>query len=357
MTPSTDSEQRSLKQRIGSFWSWFSYNAERYTQCLCDGEYEGVHAEVAAAIEELLPTLAWSIDPSPTGLVFTLSGEGNSYRQFITCEWLRRAPQIPGWTFSAARQPAVRIRDIKLQYSAGEDVFRPREFWVSPHTDVEQRRIHLTAWHPQAERLSAKIRSMGLMLMLDEVLGEFGTEGYIGSITFSDKELKQALPITELREHCAAVAAQEKWSLTAPTERYIPYHLSSEEPREQAIRADILHGQSRCTRLVKEWMQHKGPIPHPLPSLGIDMVCVMIPAAHFPEEQRDAWSDEIARLMQEQLMSEHAGLHLGTAVGGLYVYVDFILHDSAQGHQILRHVLQELCLPADSCILPMTQPL
>ncbi|MBK8094584.1 MAG: hypothetical protein IPK32_22115 [Verrucomicrobiaceae bacterium] len=192
-----------LKERVAEFWKWFATTAERFYATIEDKKCADLQPETTEAMKKWMGGMSWVYGPGENkiGHSLTLTGEGQLEKQFIAEYWLSQAPKLEGWTFYSSRQPSgnedwgftLRLRDM-------DEKFKPIEFWVFPYVNKGTEKIDIAVWHPGIHRLPEKTRFMALFLILDELLGEHGTQNWIGEIKFSEEHLKRSIPIAELPE-------------------------------------------------------------------------------------------------------------------------------------------------------------
>ena len=333
-----------LKQRVAEFWQWYAKNAERVYKAIENKQCSGLQPEVSEAVDRWLTGMAWVFGPGANnqGHSFTLSGEGVLPRQFVAEYWLQQAPQLPGWTFYASRQPMNEARDFTLRLDQKEN-FRPGEFWVCPYVDDQEEEIDIAVWHPSIHRLDEDARLQALFLMLDEILGEHGTQNWIGEIKFSEDQLKQSIPIFELREMIEETQKSHGWDKYPPTETYSSYHLK--EQGTEWLRHDVIAGTSRYFRLVGNYSDAHGPCEHPLPKLGVDYVFVAVQTSHFPRGSEVDGRSKIEDEIIEALESAASGISIGGATGFKNCYMDFMIYDGDHSIKILKAILQKHKVP------------
>lgn len=338
-----------LKQRVAEFWQWYAKNAERFYQTIENKRCSDLQPEVSEAVDRWLTGMAWVFGPGANnqGHSFTLSGEGILPKQFVAEYWLQRAPQLPGWTFYASRQPSDESRGFTLQLDQNEK-FQPSEFWVCPYVDVQEENIDIAVWHPSINRLDQRIRFQALFLMLDELLGEHGTQNWIGEIKFSEDQLKQSIPIFELPEMIAETQKSHGWEKHPPTETYISYQLKEQET--EWLRSDVIAGSSRYFRLIGDYIDAHGPCSHPLPGLGVDYIFVPVQTSHFPKGAEVDGRSKIEDEIMEALEGAASGLSIGGATGFKNCYMDFMIYDGDSSLKIVKETLKKHKVPKSTKI-------
>src|SRR5580698_8867422 len=339
--------ERTFKDRVQRFWKWYEEVGPRFYQTIESGKCPSLADEVAAKLDEIIPGFAWVFGPGANGQghSFTLSGEGNLDRQLLAIFWLAQAPKLPGWTFYAARQPGS-VRGWRMDI--GGRKFDPLEFWVTPFTDRDAEKLDITAWHPLFDRMEDMERRRVLFLFLDEVLGEYGTEQWIGEIKLDPRRLADAIPLEEVVEFVKRVQTELGWKKRPPGENAMLYQLR--EQHTGFLRGDIVTGWTTHSRLIKEYLKAEGELEDPLSGTGADYVFVAFDARILTAGDEAAARGKIETALDEALKAASCGRLLGGAWGNANAYVDLLLFDGATSIEIVRQVLGEQNLPAGSSI-------
>jgi hypothetical protein len=212
----------------------------------------------------------------------------------------------------------------------------------------ESEKIDISVWHPSIKRLPEKARFMALFLMLDELLGEHGTQNWIGEIKFCEDQLKKSIPIAELRDLIAEARQEHGWEKYPPTDTYSGYRLKEQEG--DWLRSDTVAGSSRYFRLLGDYFDEQGPCAHPLPDLGIDLVFIAIPTQHFPKGTEVNGRGEIEDDLIAALEAEASGISLGGATGNKNCYIDLALYDGDRSLEIIKTVLRKHRVPKQTKI-------
>ena len=350
-----------FKVRVERFWQWYAQAAARFYRVLEDDERDArpwssseVVAEVSRKVDEVLPGFAWVFGPGEAGpgepgRSFTLSGEDVLQRQLLAIYWASRAPKLEGWTFYASRQPSSPeiIETMRMNFEGQE--LNPMEFWLTPAIDEEAEKVNLTVWHPlYAGVPEEKARLGAFYVFLDEVLGEYGTGHWVGAVTVSDKQLADAIPLTELCGFIEDLETEKGWQKFPPGEATVAYE--REEPRNRFLRDDIFVGSTTLLDLLANYEDAEGDMEDPLAGTGADYVFVSIDAKFFPRGQEVETRDVIESALESALNSEQSGRILGRAFGTQFAYLDLMLFDGENSVKIVERVLREQNLPAGTAI-------
>jgi hypothetical protein len=353
--------EATFKSRVESFWEWFAANASRFYRML-EEDQDGASswssspaaAELSARMDELLPGFACVFGPGERGYgepgrSFTLSGEGVLQRQLLALYWASRAPRLDGWTFYASRQPSPPelIETMRMDFEGQE--LNPLEFWLTPAIDDEEEVVDLTVWHPLYAGVNEDEARLGaFFIFLDEVLGEYGTGQWIGSVTPSDKQLADAIPLTELWGFIDKLESEKGWQKLPPGDVAVVYE--REDPENRFLRDDVFVGSTALYELIVDYYEAEGDLEDPLAGTGADYVFVSMDVQFLPEGQQMETRDIIENALEAALKSEQSGRVLGGAFGTQFAYLDLMLFDRQNSVQIVERVLREQNLPAGTAI-------
>lgn len=339
--------ERTFKERVESFWTWYAGVAERFYQTIEAGRCADLKDEIIAGIDTHLTHFSWVFGPGEGGQghSLTLTAEGDPHRQFLTQYWVACAPQLAGWTFYPARQPGTLTRIV---LERGGVRFDPLEFWLTPNPDEQEEKFDIDVWHPLFETMPEKDRWIVLFLFLDESLGEYGTQRWIGEIKLGKDRLAQSFPLGELHDYIERETAARHWKFLPPGETTTGF--STRETDPDTPRGDIFVGSSMHFRLVREFIQAKGNLPDPLAGTGADFIYVSFPASHLPRGEEVALRGTIEDALDERLRTARSGRLIGGAMGRQNAYIDLLVFDGARSLTLVADVLRAHHLPAGTTI-------
>jgi hypothetical protein len=335
-----------FKSKVEHFWDWFATQASKFDEIIESKSTRGLAEAINPKVDEVTPQVAWVFGPGPNdkGHSLTLSGEGVPHLQLLTAYWCARAPVIDRWTFHPSRQPSASIEGFQL--GMGGRTFDPIAFWLTLHVDAENEKVDLTAWHPFLDQIDEQHRFAPLFLVLDEVLGEFGTQNLVGTVKLNNTRLSDAIPLKELPDSLARIVRENGWKKFPPTETWTGY--SCPNPHTRFPRGDTIAGTTCHPDLIQDYLKAEGELADPIAGSGADFVFVRFDAACLPSgkqvEARGAIEESV-----EAALSEHAtGRFLGGALGTEFAYIDLLLCDGRTSLQIVREALQRHPLPRGS---------
>jgi hypothetical protein len=260
--------------------------------------------------------------------------------------WLEHAPKLEGWTFYPARQPSNNVREFSLRLN-GDMVFEPKELWLHLRVDEDDKNIDITAWHPLYSRIPDNAKFTSLYLLLDETLGEYGTQKWIREIKLADDKLKESVPIWELPDFIKRMKAEKGWEKPNPTSSYSCYRV--DDPKD-GLRNDIFVGSARSMRLVEDYLDAEGPIDHPVPGMGADLVFVAMSSQILPKGEEVAFRGNVEDDIVATFERNGSGESLGGGTGMQNSYIDLVIYDGENSIKQILDVLKKHGLPRGTAI-------
>lgn len=342
-----------FKTRVQDFWKWYAAKSNDFLHAIESDNCADLQPEVTDAVRKL-GLGAWVFGPGPEekgGHSFTITGEGNIHKQFLTEYWVKKAPEIDGWTFYPSRQPG------ELNPTQGIEIMECHytfaEVWITPQLNENDKIIDLIAWHPHFDKLTENDRYMVIFLLLDEVLGEYGTTNWIGKIDLGALKQNEAIPICELRDFVLDLEIQRSWKKYPPTQTFASYRIPEQTRSFQ--RSDVYVGMSANFGLIGDFMSNHGNLKNPVEGTGAGFIYVSFDSNNLPKgsevEYRAQYEDAIEALLQK----ESCGQVIGGAMGQINAYIDLIYFDQNECIQLTTEALKAQGLPAGSMIHSFTQ--
>lgn len=167
---------------------------------------------------------------------------------------------MKGWTFYESRQPSdpAQLQNIAITVSENDQV-DVESLLIQASVDDVEKRIDIVALHPVFEQLSNGQRYRILFILLDEALGEFGTQTWIGGIDIRlitiDEQHTRSLML--LPEYIGFVERFHAWKKLSPTESNQVYELPSELDR---ARGDTVVGSTAIRSVIGDFFAGKGKL-------------------------------------------------------------------------------------------------
>ncbi len=334
-----------FKDGVQNFWKWFPDVAQRFYATINEGNCEQLTDEVSQFMQENLPGLAWSFGPGEGhGHAFTISGEGILAKQLLAVEWLRYAPEIEGWTFYGSRQPGV-LDSMRLDLGDAGSV-DGSSLIIQTHVDDEAQAIDVVAWHPAFDSIPEDAQHQVLFLMLDEALGEFGTQTWIGEIKIEAvaDDAPHVRRLEQLPDYIRSVEAYHQWEKLVPTESYSSYQLPEQYP---GPRGDTLVGTTLLPHPFIDYIIGEGELEdNPLEGTGAELAYIAFDGTTLPEGDQANVRAMMEDAIDEALQEKGSGRVLGGAHGSEHAYIDLILFDGKATQELVLAQIDKLLIPS-----------
>jgi len=343
---------KSFKQRVTEFWQWYPQVAERFFQTIERGQCKSLAKEVGDFMDRTLPGLAWVFGPGEQGgHSFTVSGEGVVAKQLLAEYWHSRATELPHWTFHASRQPCSHedLKAISIRLGEHESV-DAEHFLIQPNVDADAQLIDIIAWHPAFESLTEDDQHQILFLLLDEALGEFGTETWLGDIKVEPFTAGQGtVTLAALPDKIQQVDNYYRWKKLPPLRAYSVYELKEQT---DTARGDTLVGSTCISRVVSEFLHNQGKLKEdPLRGTGAEFAYLAIDSSVFPNGKQTDVRGKIEDAVGDALAKSESGRTLGGAFGLRQSYIDLLFFDGLNSRQVVETTLEGLQLRGKSQVL------
>lgn len=330
---------KSFKSRVNEFWKWYSDVGPRFFRTIEAGNCKDLLHEVSPVVEELFPGFAWVFGPGPNevgGHSFTLSGSGSIHFQFLAEYWKAQAPELEGWTFHASRQPngadpvaAIRIDETKFVF--GETQF-------TANVNNEKEKVDLEVFNPSFANVESEVRVEVTFLILDYILGEYGTEQWVGIIDTTTELNEAARSILKLPDLLHDLEIKHQWKKLPPTESGTVYECEGEEG---FARSDTLFGSTVNMTLIQEYLSSRGQMENPIEATGADFLFAEFATSNVPQGSEVEFRSQIIDSIEEELQASQLGISLGGAFGFNNTYLDFLLFDTDLAVPIIRRHLEK----------------
>lgn len=343
-----------FRTRVQEFWQWFPGVAGQLAETIKSGDQEKTMAFLGASftndVREKIGGLSWvfGVGEGNGRLSFTVTGEGQVSRQLLSHFWLTQAVEVPGWDFYCFRQPSP----VEQLAGSGIEVGDNKRvdfdtLMVATEVDEENENVNITAWHEVFDELEDVDRFQILYLLLDEALGEYGTQTKLGSIEFRPDP--NASPLAELPGFLAQTWSEKGWQERSPLETYSGYQA---DPGEDFDRADTIAGYTIVPNVVIEFLNQRGQLDEdPIEGTGAELIFVRVDRGHLDDEDplefRTSIEDEISKRL-----NGGGGYVIGGATGVHNSYIDIVIFDGHRSRAAIDEALEELQLDGKYEIRP-----
>ena len=332
-----------FKKNVAEFWDWFSKNSESLHSQISSGNAAKLTEEMIRQVNKIMPGMAWCFGPGKKEgrYSFTLSPEANRNLQFLSSFWLNMAPEIKDWDFFSSKQPSKNPENFTITIRDRD--FSIAEMWLQPIRDENNQVFDINVWHPHFDEMDDNARYQILFLWLDEVLGELGTEQWIGQVDFSTEKFTEAIPLLELPDFIERQQNKHQWKKPPPEDSYSLYEINHDI---QAFpRSDTKFGNTCHMQLIGDYFDSESDLPNLLAGSNAEYVYLSFPTSFLPSGDEIDSRTKIEDTLNELLKDNKTGRCIGSAYGSIKNYIDFIIFD---GHQSLEILLDGML----SCDLP-----
>jgi hypothetical protein len=169
---------------IDAFWLWWSAARVALAAAVESRTLPEWVPRISERVSAIHPNLAWELGPGrKSAHHLCMSAEGDAGLRVTTERWLSRAPAPDAlWEYYPARQPSLRT-DRKPSLRLGEVDLAYADVRFALRVDLVRRIVHVVVFHPKLHELDEGRRGLATMLFLDDLLGEDGTERWIGDVS------------------------------------------------------------------------------------------------------------------------------------------------------------------------------
>ena len=343
--PKKKKSKGTFKTRVAEFWKWFPDVAKRFETAAESDDPQEIVAEVGEFMESTLPGLSWALGRGENGdHSFTLTGEGLVPKQLLAAYWHSQAVELPGWTFYASRQPSSpeTLKDLAIGVSEEEQV-DAANFLVKTTIDEEAEQIDITAWHPALANVDEEHHFQILFLLLDEALGEFGVQTWLGEINVEPfTESVGTRSLLDLPKFIEQASSYHQWEKYPPLETYSTYEVSEQV---SGPRGDTVVGSSCIPEVIFDYIENDGRATEDmLEDTGAELVYLAIDGSVFADGNEVNARTSIEDELDDALEEAHSGRTLGGATGSSQSYIDLLLLDGDNSRQIIEQTLERLQL-------------
>lgn len=336
---------RTFRERVDVFWDWFPKVSDRFFETIESGNCEDLIEEVSGFMGATLPGLAWVFGPGDDGgHSFTVSGEGMVAKQLLAEYWHSQQVPLKGWTFYQSRQPNRELDSVELEIG-GLGRVDTETMLIRTSVDREHEVLDIVAWHPLFSELPERHHAQLLFLLLDETLGEFGTQTWIGGIEISELDSgsvdgRITHRLKDLPKFINDIQRYHGWEKHSPIRSYTGYSIRTQQP---VLRGDTIAGTTCIPRLVFELIEEGGRLAEdPLKDTGAALAYLQIAGAVFPSGDEAGVRYNIEEALEQSLEAEQLGRPLGGACGTESSYIDLLLIDGDRSREAVDQTMQRL---------------
>lgn len=311
-----------LKDRVTSFWEWFSQNSDTLRRQLADGDAAQAADDVKGQLGNIFPELFFELYSRDGKPCMELAPMGDPLNRIVMVYLVGQAPvEVQrDWQLYASRIAKKGVMSWNGIQLTGQDIL------VIPVEVRNSSKLTLRLVCDKLAKVKDKDKFAITYLMLYEYIGEELCEAliqqveYIGKIGAKRYTPDQILPLSQLdnylRNHIDLTKFQEI------NNKGLIYEYYSGKPQRQktAKRYDILEGYTALMPLAHEYYDQGGPVTATLAAMGITAGYINLPTSTLKADMLES----IKRMLVESLGD--SGALIGFAQGELWCYFDILLY-------------------------------
>ncbi|MCD8177359.1 MAG: hypothetical protein LUE98_08015 [Tannerellaceae bacterium] len=323
-------EEKTFKERVAEFWSRFVAEEANLRKTM--DEKKGT-PEILKPFQELLPIAFnnpyYNVGVNTDGRYeLILTPEGDPMTYYMTWYWLQQVPEslAEHWNFFASKPAASNAANFGIQMH-GTNI-NVTDLMLYAEKDSDRHVIDIEIYAPKLASLADNQKYSLFFILLDMNISELYTMNYIGDIDFLEEPKTDGdeLLLTELKTYIEKFMEEEGLQISDdPHQGFSVYELQIEEP--QILREDIYIGNTANTRWINDYYNGDSKSVDSADANGVVWGFLFYDNTELEQDElinfRSAIEEAYEKLFEEDLI----GMHVGSATGGSYSYLDFVIFD------------------------------
>jgi len=331
-------------RRTQAFWDWFSVNEEKLSELVQHGE----------AFEESIPFISSGVELLGEGVNFNIGGDfeftfavaGNEVLFFLLPYVTANLPEKyqDKWTFFPCIQG---VGDAYHNFRIQGTCVDINGVMVFAGVNKEEGSANLSFYVNGWETLEEQECYNAFYTLMELVIGEALTHGYVHNVEKVDAYKEDMFPLTELKQWMITHFCEDG-EIPHPVQRYSGYE---KEPKKRDMedyrpRDDVVVGVANCFPLVSFYEKGDNGLYQGFAKFGAKPLFLYY---YYDQEHSKRSLDERNDLMDK--LEDHVlgkrgsgreiGLMLGGAMGERCAYIDILLYDYGAFMERVREVLVE----------------
>ncbi len=365
-----------VEQRMDEWWRSFRENEGKLRTHFRNESHWDISAWMAETLGTVHPVLMWEFGPAVRcdGHRLVITPENDHHLRPLVDTLLRRAPSLDGWEFYDARLPEqLEIARLTVDARSGGSI----EGVTALVAPGEDRRIDLTFCGPNTTGPDDEQARRDAFVAAETLLGEQVLDRWIGEIRvaplrrstwrlFGKRPPAESVELHDLKARVSAMIQTQTSALPeAPHYKWVPssewtiYKLAPTTQADYLRQCDLFVATTPSTSL---WQATRSPstfYSERFSRCGELFAYVKLDGSQGLDEQGFADKAEIEDAIDEVLVSQGLGCHLGGGTGLRYSYINLALVDHEEGIRAVCERLRHGKVPHRSWIqffdAPMTR--
>ncbi len=329
-------EPLSFKKRCEIFWQAFIEKRDALSACISSPDsIHGVEI-VNEMLERSQLKMAFMMGFNGEKYEFFFSPEGNKNVQFLTRCLIDMCPDIPGWLFYPAKQPSdiEKLTGMKVQVSEQVSA-SPETLFILPVLNEDSKKFDIKVFNEAFKILPEKDCVFITFLLLDEALGEYGTELFVGGLETVKEPLEGSIDLLTFRNRVEGYKLEIEFDAeTTPDQLYSIYQVRPPEKEEYALREDVFLVSTSNVETFHNYRQK-----NVLADYGASYIFIVLDLSQFDMDNYLEQRDEISDKIDLEMQNSNDGFVVGYATGKVNCYIDLIIFDGENSIQALKNAL------------------
>jgi hypothetical protein len=327
-----------FKQRVVLFWKLFTEGETTLRDGIQAGDTEKTIEFINSIFKQSGIELSFQMGFNGEKFEFFFSPEGNRNVQFLTRCIIDMSPHLEHWIFYPSK-PGVsleRLAEIGIMLSDDKKITASSMF-ISPVLDEERKRFDIKVYHESFNQLPDKDKVFISFLLLDEALGEYGTELFVGKIDPVDSRQEGDIDLITFRKRVDGYKAEIEFSEEdTPDKFHTLYSIKPTEKETYALREDVYLVNTTNFELFESYGKS-----NLLEKFGASYIFAVISMSLFDMENFLDQREEISDKVDLEMQNANDGFVVGFATGKLNCYMDLIIFDGETSINKLIATLQK----------------
>ena len=221
------------------FWNWFEQNQKEFHSIVNDGKKIQSHffKKLGPKLDELRDGFFYvtgMFDDQTAELIFT--ADGNIKNIAFVEELVLAAPKINGWLFTALK-PQTNIENVSIEMNGYSFKKENLSFFSTTDSDIPDE-INITIVYDDYNENDAKAINIGILIFIDNFLGELNSVTLIDSINIIGKNetTEELISIEKLKDFLI-------WREKEFIEKYESIKHSTENDAYVILEAELKNGK------------------------------------------------------------------------------------------------------------------
>lgn len=319
------------------FWEWFRKKEKGFHKNIrkhsnIENDFFDKIAPELKKVKEGIFFLTGMLDERTVELILTPDGWIQNIA-FVE-ELVDRAPEIPGWKFTALK-PVINDEDPQINMSGYAFNKETLSFYSIDHEKYPDE-IEIAVVHRDLNTENKKDLTIGVHIFLDNYLGELDYLTNIDRIAviFEEEAKSELIPITKLKSYL-------NWRQKEFVERYDGVRRDTEHDQHSIFEGEFPNGQPMIAVINTDLLDWEGKASHPW-IMKVDMKYNGQENNGLPDPKTKDLLDELENMILSELKDFDGYLNIGRQTGNEVRETYFACRDFRKPSKLLYKLQKDL---------------